>query len=113
MVRQISLDTWQVRQFEDLLEKGAEIAAKTGIPITLYRQTLEEEEESYEEIVCTLADGHVIEQRVISGGAMPPSFHDQSVFAIKEYPQELLKKSKERFLEVRGVLEDHARAAAS
>ena len=54
MVKQISLDGWQIQQLTDLLRKGSEIVAKTNLPIVLYRQTLEEEDDSYEEIVCTL-----------------------------------------------------------
>ena len=55
MVKQISLDAWQIQHLTDLLEKGSKIVAKTPIDLLfLYRQTLEEEDESYEEIVCTL-----------------------------------------------------------
>ncbi|MBT8251459.1 MAG: hypothetical protein KJO99_01305, partial [Nitrosopumilus sp.] len=68
MVKQISLDAWQIQQLSDLLEKGSNIVTKTNRPIVLYRQTLEEEDESYEEIVCTLTNGYVIEQMVTSGG---------------------------------------------
>ena len=64
MVKQISLDAWQIQQLSDLLEKGSNIVAKTNKPIVLYRQTLEEEDDSYEEIVCTLIKGYVIEQMV-------------------------------------------------
>ncbi len=109
MVKQISLDAWQIQQLSDLLEKGSNIVAKTNKPIVLYRQTLEEEDESYEEIVCTLTKGHVIEQMVTSGGVLPPSFHQQFVFTIKEYPQELLRKSKDRFLEMIEFLEEQLR----
>jgi hypothetical protein len=106
MVKQISLDTWQIQQLSDLLEKGSSIVAKTNRPIVLYRQTLEEEDKSYEEIVCTLTKGYVIEQMVISGGILVPSFHQQFVFTIKEYPQELLRKSKDRFLEMIDFLDE-------
>ncbi len=109
MVKQISLDAWQIQQLSDLLEKGSSIVAKTNKPIVLYRQTLEEEEESYEEIVCTLTKGYVIEQMVASGGILVPSFHQQFVFTIKEYPQELLRKSKDRFLEMIDFLEEQLR----
>ena len=109
MVKQISLDAWQIQQLSDLLEKGSSIVAKTNKPIVLYRQTLEEEEESYEEIVCTLTKGYVIEQMVTSGGIIVPSFHQQFVFTIKEYPQELLRKSKDRFLEMIDFLEEQLR----
>jgi len=109
MVKQISLDAWQIQQLSELLEKGSSIVAKTNKPIVLYRQTLEEEDESYEEIVCTLTRGYVIEQMVTSGGILVPSFHQQFVFTIKEYPQELLRKSKDRFLEMIDFLEDQLR----
>ncbi len=106
MVKQISLDAWQIQQLSDLLEKGSSIVAKTNKPIVLYRQTREEEEESYEEIVCTLTTGYVREQMVTSGGILVPSFHQQFVFTIEEYPQELLRKSKDRFLEMIDFLEE-------
>ena len=107
MVKQISLDAWQIQHLIDLLKKGSEIVAKTNKPIVLYRQTLEEEEESYEEIVCTLAKDYVIEQLVTSGGVLVPSFHQQFVFTIEEFPQELLRKSRDRFFQVIDFLEEH------
>jgi len=109
MVKQISLDTWQIQQLSDLLEKCSNIVAKTNVPIVLYRQTLEEEDDSYEEIVCTLTQGYVIEQMVTSGGVLVPSFHQQFVFTIEEYPQELLRKSRDRFLEMIDFLEEQLR----
>ncbi len=109
MVKQISLDAWQIQQLSDLLEKGSNIVAKTNKPIVLYRQTLEEEDDSYEEIVCTLTKGYVIEQMVTSGGVLVPSFNQQFVFTIEEYPQELLRKSQDRFLEMIDFLEEQLR----
>jgi hypothetical protein len=112
MVKQISLDAWQIQQLTDLLEKGSNIVTKTNRPIVLYRQTLEEEDESYEEIVCTLTKGYVIEQMVTSGGILVPSFQQQFVFTIEEYPQELLRKSKDRFLEMIDFLEEQIKIAS-
>ena len=106
MVKQISLDAWQIQHLTDLLGKGSEIVAKTNRPIILYRQTLEEEDDSYEEIVCTLTSGYVIEQMVTSGGVLVPSFHQQLVFTIEEYPQKLLRKSKDRFLQMIDFLDE-------
>jgi len=97
MVKQISLDAWQIQQLEDLLEKGSNIVAKTNRPIVLFRQTLEEEEESYEEIVCTLTKGYVIEQMVTSGGILVPSFHQQFVFTIENIPKNYYEKVKIAF----------------
>ncbi len=109
MVKQISLDAWQIQHLSELLEKGSNIVAKTNKPIVLFRQTLEEEDESYEEIVCTLTRGYVIEQMVTSGGVLVPSFHQQFVFTVAEYPQELLRKSQDRFLEMIDFLEEQLR----
>ena len=106
MVKQISLDGWQIQQLADLLKMGSEIVAKTNLPIVLYRQTLEEEDDSYEEIVCTLTKDYVIEQLVTSGGVLVPSFHQQFVFIIEEFPQELLRKSRDRFMEIIDLLEE-------
>jgi len=109
MVKQISLDAWQIQHLSELLEKGSNIVEKTNKPIVLYRQTLEEEDNSYEEIVCTLTRGYVIEQMVTSGGVLVPSFNQQFVFSIEEYPQELLRKSQDRFLEMIDFLEEQLR----
>ena len=105
MVKQISLDAWSLHHLADLLEKGSKMVTKTNTPIVLYRKTLEEEEGSFEEIVCTLTNGYVIEQLVTSGGVIVPNFHQQWVFPIKEYPERLLRRSKDLFLETVNDLE--------
>ena len=105
MVKQISLDAWSLQNLTDLLKKGSQIVAKTNVPIVLYRQTIEEEDDSYEEIVCTLTKDYVIEQLVISGGMITPAFNQQLVFRIEEFPDRLLRKSKELFLEIVDLLE--------
>jgi hypothetical protein len=48
---------------------------------------------------------------VTSGGILVPSFQQQFVFTIKEYPQELLRKSKDRFLEMIDFLEEQIKIA--
>ena len=105
MVKQISLDAWQIQHLTDLLRQGSLEVSKTNTPIILYRQTLEENDNSYEEIVCTLASNYVIEQLITSGGPLVPSFHQQFVFTIDKYPQRLMKKSRELFLQVVLLLE--------
>ncbi len=106
MVKQISLDSWQIHHLLELLKKGSLAVAKTNSPIVLYRQTLEEEDSSYEEIVCTLTKDYVIEQLVTSGGVVPPSFQQQLVFTIDEFPDRLLRKSRDLFLQTVDLLED-------
>ena len=106
MVKQISLDSWQIHHLSELLKKGSLVVAKTNSPIVLYRQTLEEEDSSYEEIVCTLTKDYVIEQLVTSGGVVPPSFKQQFVFTVDEFPGRLLRKSRDLFLQTVDLLED-------
>jgi len=106
MVKQISLDSWQIHHLSELLQKGSLIVAKTNTPIVLYRQTLEEEDSSFEEIVCTLTKDYVIEQLVTSGGILPPSFQQQMVFTINDFPDRLLRKSRDLFLQTVDLLED-------
>ena len=109
MVKQISLDTWSIQHLTELLRKASLIVTKTNSPIVLYRQTLEEEEGSYEEIVCTLTDSHVIEQVITSGGVIAPSINQQFVFSIDEFSDRLLRKSRDLFLHVVQDLEEKTR----
>ncbi|MFB5630224.1 MAG: hypothetical protein ACE5RN_01385 [Nitrosopumilaceae archaeon] len=106
MVKQISLDSWQIHHLSELLKKGSLAVAKTNLPIILYRQTLEEEDNSYEEIVCTLTKDYVVEQLVTSGGVLPPSFQQQFVFTLQEFPDRLLRKSRDLFLQTVDLLEE-------
>ncbi len=105
MVKQISLDSWSLQHLIDLLKEGSLVVAKTNTPIVLYRQTMEEEEDSYEEIVCTLTNDYVVEQLIISGGIVVPTINQQLVFKIEEFPDRLLRKSKDLFLETVELLE--------
>ena len=75
MVKQISLDSWSLQHMRDLLKEGSQVVAKTNPPIVLYRQTMEEDGDSYEEIVCTLTNDYIVEQLIISGGVMLSLIH--------------------------------------
>lgn len=105
MTKQISLDGWQAKHLADLLKIGSENVGNTGKPIILYRQTLEEDGDNYEELVSSLACGYVIEQIVISGGMVVPSFVQQNVYTVDMYPAVILGKSRERFREIIDRLE--------
>lgn len=105
MVRQINLDRWQTDHLTDLLHRGSDASKRDGRPIEIYRRVLEEGNDCYEEVVCTLVQGYVIEQMVASGGPIPPSFTHQTVYDINEYSGILLKKSRERFRRITDMLE--------
>ena len=106
MVKQISLDTWSTDRLNELLKKGTNIVTQTNLQIVLYRETLEEKEGSFEELICTLNQDHVVEQVVTSGGMVIPSIKQQVVFSIDEFPDRLLRKSKDRFSQVIDLLEE-------
>jgi len=106
MVKQISLDSWSLQHLTELLKKGSIIVIKTNTPIVLYRQTMEESEGSYEETVCTLTKDYIIEQLIISGGMAVPTFRQQLVFTPEEFPERLLRKSKDLFLDTVELLEN-------
>jgi len=105
MTKQISLDSWSIQHMTDLLKEGSQIVAKTNTPIVLYRQTMEEDGDSYEEVVCTLTNDYVVEQLIISGGIVVPTINQQSVFKLEEFSDRLLRKSKDLFLETIDLLE--------
>ena len=105
MTKQISLDSWSIQHMTDLLKEGSQIVAKTNTPIVLYRQTMEEEVDSYEEVVCTLTNDYVVEQLIISGGIVVPTINQQSVFKLEEFSDRLLRKSKDLFQETVELLE--------
>ena len=107
MVKQISLDTWSVDRMYELLKKGTNIVIQTNLPIVLYRETLEENEGTCEELICTLTHDHVVEQVVIYGGMVIPSIKEQMVFPIDEFPDRLLRKSKDLFSQVVELLEEN------
>lgn len=106
MPKQITLDGWLLSHFLVLLKKGSSHVAKTKTPIVLYRNTIEEEENSYQETVCTLIDGYIIVQVITSGGGLVPSFQQQMVFTLGEFPTWLMRKSRELMLSCIDYLEE-------
>ena len=106
MAKQTTLDGWLLYHFAELLKKGSLNVAKTGTPIVLYRNTIEQEEDSYEETVCTLTEGYVIVQLVTSGGVIVPSFQQQFVFTLDQFPEWLMRKSRDLLLQCFDFLEE-------
>jgi len=106
MAKQTTLDGWLLYHFAELLKKGSSHVAKTKTPIVLYRDTMEEDGDSYQETVCTLTDGYTIIQLITSGGGIVPSFQQQLVFPIDQFPAWLMQKSRDHLLQCVDFLED-------
>ncbi len=109
MAKQSTLDGWLLVHFADLLKKGSLTVAKINMPIVLYRKTIEREDDSYEEEVCTLIKDHVIIQVVTSGGDIVPNFNQQLVFTLEKFPPWLMRKSKDLLQESVDLLEEKLR----
>ena len=105
MAKQITLDGWLISHFAVLLKKASSHVTKTKTPLVLYRNTLEEEDEAYQETVCTITDGYVVVQVITSGGGVVPSFQQQFVFTLDEFPNWLMRKSKDLFMQCLEPLE--------
>ena len=103
---QINLDTYQINHMLDLLKIGSDIVKKTGKPIMLYRQTVDEDGDACEEIIGSLVVGYVIEQVVVSGCMIAPAFNYQEVFTFEDYSRMLQHKGGNRFVKVVVLLEE-------
>jgi hypothetical protein len=106
MKKQVTLDEWLITRFKDLLHRASIIAAKTDRPLVLYRHAVEETEHAIEEEVATVTSQYVVVQVITHGGFIPPSFQQQFVFPIKDFPDWLMKRSKEILLRALDNLED-------
>ncbi len=106
MAKQITLDGWLLYHFAELLKKGSLHVAKTITPIILYRNTIEEKGDSYQETVCTLTEGYVVVQVITSGGGIVPSFQQQFVIPIEQFPEWLMRKSRDLLLQCIDFLEE-------
>jgi hypothetical protein len=106
MKKQVTLDEWLTTRFKELLHRASVVAAKTDRPITLYRHSVEESEHAMEEEVATVTSRYVVVQVITHGGFIPPSFQQQFVFPIDEFPAWIMKRSKELLLKSLDNLED-------
>ena len=67
---------------------------------------MEEEGESYQETISTLTEGYVVIQVITSGGGIVPSIQQQLVFPIDEFPDWLMRQSKDLLQRCVDFLED-------
>ena len=84
--KQVTLDDWMVERLRDKLGKAAANANRTGKPILLYRNIIEENEGAAEEEVATVSEKNAIVQVFTYGGFIPPTFQQQHIFRLDEFP---------------------------
>lgn len=82
-------------RLRDRLRKASIIASRTGRPVVLYRHTIEEMDHSAEEEIATVNEQYVVVQVITHGGFIPPNFQQQFVFTFEQFPDWIMKRSKE------------------
>lgn len=92
---QVTLDSWVQTRLRDRLRKASIIASRTGRPVVLYRHTIEEMDHSAEEEIATVNEQYVVVQVITHGGFIPPNFQQQFVFTFEQFPDWIMKRSKE------------------
>ena len=91
----MTLDSWVMSRLADRLQRASLIAAGSGRPLVLYRQTVEETDQSTEEEIATINEQYVVVQVITFGGFIPPNFQQQYVFSFEEFPSWIMKRSNE------------------
>src|SRR5215216_1686395 len=90
--KQVTLDDWMIERLRDKLGKAAASANRTGKPILLYRNIIEENEAAAEEEVATVSEKNAIVQVFTYGGFIPPTFQQQHIFRLDEFPMWVMKE---------------------
>jgi hypothetical protein len=82
-------------RLKDRLRRASIIASRTGMPVVLYRHTIEEIDHSAEEEIATVNEQYVVVQVITHGGFIPPNFQLQYVFTFEQFPAWIMKRSNE------------------
>ena len=98
--KQVTLDEWLVERLREKLSKAAVSASRTGKPILLYRNIMDAKTEgSAEEEIATVSEKNAILQVYTYGGFIPPTFQQQYVFMLDEFPAWVMKRSRNLLLQ--------------
>jgi hypothetical protein len=97
--KQVTLDEWLIERLREKLSKAAISASRTGKPILLYRNIMDENEAAAEEEIATVSEKNAIVQVFTYGGFIPPTFQQQYVFMLDEFPMWVMKRSRNLLLQ--------------
>jgi hypothetical protein len=92
---QVTLDQWLIERLRDKLAKTSLLAGRLRHPILLYRKTLEESEQSAEEVGATFGKDFITVLVIISGGCLSPSFQQQYIFTPDKFAPWVMHRSRE------------------
>ncbi len=97
--KQVTLDDWMIERLRDKLGKAAANANRRGKPVLLYRNIIEENESAAEEEVATVSEKNAIVQVFTYGGFIPPTFQQQHIFRLDEFPMWVMKRGRNLLLQ--------------
>jgi hypothetical protein len=97
--KQVTLDEWLIDRLREKLSKAAINASRTGKPVLLYRNIIEENEVAAEEEIATVSEKNALVQVFTYGGFIPPTFQQQYVFMLDEFPVWVMKRSRNLLLQ--------------
>lgn len=92
---QVTLDSWVIGKLQEKLRRASILAVRTGMPVVLYRHTIEETDAAAEEEIATVNEQYVVVQVMTHGGYIPPNFQQQFVFTFEQFPDYIMNRSKE------------------
>lgn len=102
---QTSID---VKRLSAKLVKCSIVARRKGIPIILFRKTIEESESAIQEEVAIVAPGYVLDLVYSVGGFIPATFHSLLVFTPDEFVAWMLRRERQLVLQcidnLKGIL---------
>lgn len=101
------VDKWLIEHFRNKLKMAVALVTKLNRPLTLYSKTLEESEDSAEEIIVLQTQKYITVQIFARGGFIPTTFQEQRIFTIDKFISWVMekRKSKEIILQCLEVLE--------
>ena len=94
--KQVTLDSCVSDRLKDRLRKASIIASRTGRPVVLYRNAIEETDQAAEEEIATVTEQQYIVVQVIThGGFIPPNIQQQFVFPFDKFADWIAGRSSE------------------
>lgn len=90
------VDDWLVENFRNKLKKAAVIVSTLNKPLTLYKNIIEENEDSAKEEIVLHNQKYITVQTFTRGGFLPTSFQEQRIFTIDKFIAWTIKERKDR-----------------
>ena len=88
------IEDWLVERLADKLRKASIIVQQSHIPHSLYRTTIEENEDAVKEEFGVLSEKYIVTMIYVYGGFIPSSFQKTEVYTLEKFIRDCAKKEK-------------------